>query len=190
MAGLLINEKELEHKILVAYAKALDKAIRKAKRHIQKRVKNILKTAILESKEYSSLIGGRLQFELGVDFPVQRMNDIISVLVESVSVNVDMRPQKRGRAIKMQIEIVGGGLRDMSDSTQLAAASVMSTFGLWEWWKILTTKGDSTVVIGYRVSPANRYELAFSRSNHSIMRKKRVHTTGCPLNIVEGPVRT
>jgi hypothetical protein len=156
--GLMINAKltlltsphEIQTAILKALKDELNKLLIDRARGIERKIKQIVFNAITHSPEYQSLIGGKLQSELGVPNSESKIYRIVAQWISNIHVSV------------VKLRITGGKLSGglhvrlmkdkYADVLSLPEASYQTQRGvIINWLQWLLIEGDKMIVRDYHV---------------------------------------
>ncbi len=142
----------LEEDVVRALAAHLHLKLHRAVAGIRNSLAASIEAAIVRSPEYSSLLGGRLQAELGVADPVSAMNRIIKAIQDGIQVLVDP-VYATGTRLNggLTIKVLRG---DFSEVLDLDVASYRSEGGHqidWLFW--LLKSGDELIIGDYSFFP-------------------------------------
>jgi len=169
---ILESTAQIEKKIAKAMQQALTKIVANSFKKIVPRVKRHVRFMITGQPEYNSLLGGKLQQELGVPSPVSRLEQILDIWINDIVLE--------NKQVTVRGTTISGGFtinmirRDWSDVLQSSAASYEyvnnneSVITEIEWLKWLLIEGDKTIVKDYIVSSNKRG----SRTGLGIMVRK------------------
>lgn len=169
MISLVLQD--FERKLFECIRDHLNKTIPLACPGIKQRVMPIIDEAIKLTNEYISLTtgGAKLRKHLGLEYPVENMQDIIDVIKQNCEVK-PIRCRIVGAQILGGLEI--GILRTgYADILGLSSAQYDSNGHPIEWLNWLLTKGDRLIVYGYHYVNASGFGLATSRAG-GLMYKK------------------
>ena len=139
------------------------------KASVQEKVQQAVKTLLIQSEAYNSLLGGKLQAELGVTESLQRITSIIDQWADNISVTINTSGKY---LLTMEIGVIQS---DYEDVLSLPAASyVYATSGQdageIPWLRWLLLEGDKRIIRKYSFSPVTRGR----RTGLGIMVKNRV----------------
>ncbi len=164
---LVESSKEIEKRINKALVTELNKALDKTARRIVVPVKSIVRQALLNQPEVSSLSGGRLAAEFGLPDGRNRIDNIISQWVDGIIVTTTKATATRNK--------LSGGLtikmipRNFVDVLGLTTSKVTTDKGQdlpWLEWLLLF--GDKAIVRDFSISfDSNR--VGRSRSGFAVM---------------------
>jgi hypothetical protein len=166
---LVESERQIEALIIQQLNAQLRSALKGAVPSITAKMKTAVKTAITQSPEYRSLVGGDLQAQLGVPNPTSAMDSIIDLWLSKIEVKVDA-PRKTGRRIQggFTISMIQ---EDWSDALASPAASYTTLKGQkipWLAWLLIA--GDKTIIADYEFTPEVP-RGARSRTGGGVMRR-------------------
>ena len=120
------------------------------KQSIEGPLKNIVRNSISATPEYRSLIGGKLQAELGVTSPLQRISNIIDTWVENISVTIKV---SKDPLLNIHIGFLQKGYGDV---LSLPDASYQYERGDIPWLEWLLLEGDKRIIRDYSFKPVRR----------------------------------
>lgn len=150
-------------------ARKLTTTLRKAAPMIRTDIRKIVREAITGSPEYRELLGGTLQAELGVPNTQTRLEQILSIFIESIGVETG-KVSISGNKINGSISVFGID-SDYSDVLGSSAASYTTEKGQqipWLEWLLLA--GDKIIISDYEFS-TDLTPGARSRTGLGIMKK-------------------
>ena len=127
---------------------------------IEEPLRDIVRTSIMSTPEYRSLQGGRLQAELGVTLPLERITAIIDTWVNNISVETKVSSNP---LLSIDIGFLQEGYGDV---LSLPESSYEYEKGTIPWLEWLLLEGDKRIVRRYQFSPTQRG----SRTGLGIMR--------------------
>jgi len=166
--NLITKPETIKKKILKSLISQLKTKIPALRPRIESIVKGLIGKYIKLSPEYLSFGGGILQQELGVLDPYSSLDDMLAILVNTVTVK--MRPvyQRGGQ--------IGGGFTVRAVPTDFY--NQVSTLGTYTsenghevpWLNWLLTAGDKIILKDYRINFGGRSKM-FSRTGGPIMTK-------------------
>lgn len=163
---ILESDTVIAKKILGILAKKLNKKLVKSFDQLQDQIKSIIINSLKNQPEYSSLLGGQLQYEFGIPDPSSRLNSIINTLEQSMIARLN-KVIVSGYQLKggFSIEFIKS---DYNDILSLPDASFVTEKGSkLEWLNWLLLQGDSSIVIGYSFILGG---FKFSRTGGGVMR--------------------
>lgn len=161
----LPNETQLASQLLAAVAKEVRRRVILAVPSIRARIALAIDQAVVSSPEFASLIGGKLQAQLGVRDPVPALRAVVDGITKGMEV-VPLSPIG---------DSVGGVsvhiLRtDLSEVLGSPLATFVSEGGYRiDWLNWLLTAGDAIVIADYEFVPGNS---AASRTKLGVMLKR------------------
>jgi hypothetical protein len=129
------------------------------KQSIEAPLKEIVRNSIMSTPEYRSLLGGKLQGELGVPFPLESISNIIDTWVENISVTVKV---SKDPLLSIHIGFLQQGYGDV---LSLPDASYEYERGDIPWLEWLLLEGDKRIVRDYVFRPIAKH----SRTGLGIM---------------------
>lgn len=164
---LLTTQREMKTLILQALVDELKRPLRIAVPHIKSRLKELISISIHSSPEFQSLIGGRLQAELGVPDVYSRLSDMLDIWLNTINV-IPSPPAIVGNHIEGGIKIDAIDA-SFSDVLSLPSASYTTKEGeTIPWLSWLMEAGHQFLVRGYKVS-FEPQGLANSRTGLAVM---------------------
>lgn len=132
------------------------------------RIKQILKNAIRLQPEYTSLMSGRLRYELGIP-NTSAINRVIDTIIDTTNIKV-IPIKKTGRQISGGLDI---SLVSIDSSLLFSEAAVVNDVDrgyILPWLKWLLFDGSAPIVIGYDVVMGS-FPESVSRTKKAIMGK-------------------
>lgn len=162
---LLDSPDQIVAKILQAMAGHLRKSIRFAKYDILRRSKDAIEKAITTSPEYISLLGGKLQGELGVPDSASRLKSLLDIWLNEIEI-VERPVRIIGDRIVggLRFSAVRRSLRDALNSSEATYTTASGETIPWLQW--LCVMGDAVIIRDYAVDFSN---TANSRTGLAIM---------------------
>src|SRR4051812_33756496 len=92
--GLILEgTKSITRKIVRVLCDAVNSLLFRRAPKIQVDLRQLIERAIKSQPEYKSLLGGKLQSELGVPHTEPRLDEIISIVVQSINLKVNKLKQ-------------------------------------------------------------------------------------------------
>lgn len=168
---------QIEREMLISLAQQIDAIIASSIPRVKAEIAQLIGIGIRSTPEYDSLINGLLRGDLGLEYPQDDMEDIISILRDNIVVEYD------------PIKIVGrhfdGGIvirfiqRDHADILEIPAASYISNEHDIDWLEWLLLRGDSVIISEYMVARGN-FARSSSRTKMALMWKKSGGTFKIP----------
>tara|TARA_R110002020_G_scaffold33193_1_gene101375 strand:+ start:2816 stop:3463 length:648 start_codon:yes stop_codon:yes gene_type:complete len=162
-------EEEFKQYVSSQLRKVLTSKAASMRSRIEQKIRAATRQLLVESPEYVSLLGGKLQAELGVPESLQRISAVIDQWISNISVTV-----VAGKSPLLTVEI-GVIQSDYQDVLSLPAATYSYTSSRsgpvdipWLEWLLL--EGDKRIVRKYSFAPIQRG----SRTGLGIMIKDRV----------------
>jgi hypothetical protein len=146
-----------------ALAKDGDKVLRNASRRIERRIRNIVLSALSASPEIASLSGGSLKYDFGLTSDPS--DEIVNAVVNSVKVRVKKITSSGGKfngGITIEIQP-----SSFSNLLSLTVAQQEIIGGSLPWLKWLLTSGDSVIIADFGVE----YKSGRGRSGGATMSK-------------------
>ena len=136
--------------------KEIGKRVRKDSKRIQTiitdKIRDVVKTRLISTQEYGSIVSGKLRGELGIPDANSRIIDIIETWIQGISVKVTA-----GNSPFLTIDI-GVIKNDYSDVLSISAATYTYTGryseGTIPWLEWLLLEGDRRIVNRYEFSPS------------------------------------
>ena len=164
--SLIENESYIRSNILGALKTTVDKALNACILKMRAPLSNLIKTALMQEPEYSSLISGQLRSEFGIEnidsVDVAINNIANSIVIEKKEISINNLGLSGGIDIKIiNNQDYGGALNDIS------AFVVDSARGYsLPWLEWLLLKGNSIIIRNYEVKYGQNPR---SRSGDAIM---------------------
>ena len=164
---LLDSDAAISNAILVALAKEIGDSVTHSAKQLETSIRRVVREAIMNSPEISSLSNGDLRHDFGIPVGVDVATPIVNAIADSVTV--------RASKIKVVGKSLSGGLTiaiqpdDYSDLLSLPIAVVETAKGAtlpWLHW--LLNRGDSIIVADFGV----KYGAGLGRSGGAAMRAK------------------
>ncbi len=166
--NLITKPENIKKKIMKSLLSQLKIKVPALRPKVESIVRGLIGKYIKLSPEYLSFGGGILQQELGVLDPYSSLDDMLAILVSSVTVK--MRPvyQRGGQ--------IGGGLTVRAVPTDFY--NQVTSLGKYTsekgfdvpWLEWLLTAGDEVIIKDYGISFGGKAKM-FSRTGGPIMRK-------------------
>lgn len=148
---LIDSTQEIQVKILQALLKDLQKIFQKADKKLRNKLKSIVIESITSSPEYLSLSSGVLRSELGVPDIGNRIQRIFDIWFSNINTTVNT-PKISGSSIKgsISINLIKTDLSDIltSDIATIVDSNSGSSVYWLEW---LSLAGDKTILKDYEV---------------------------------------
>jgi len=169
--GVSLKESEAQITAMInrELGKKVSRTLKAAAPGIQSEIRKIVRQAITGSPEYRELIGGSLQAELGVPNTQTRLEQILSIFIESIGFKVGRVSISAGK-INGSISVFGIPT-DFSDVLTSSAATYTTEKGQpipWLEWLLLA--GDKIIISDYEFS-TDLTPGARSRTGLGIMKK-------------------
>ena len=147
---LLDTDSEVRSAILSEMKKILEKAIASTAKSIEPKIKSLLKTALQNEPEYSSLISGELRKEFGIE-NTNNVDIAINNIVNSIDVSiVKISAGNFGLTGGIQINIVPKDLAGIIDDNSAYVVDTERGYSL-PWLEWLLTKGGQIIVRNFEV---------------------------------------
>lgn len=164
---LLESDLQINNLILKSLLTDVQKYFKKLENKIEPDIKRIVKTAIVESREYQSIISGKLRQQFGLPDGQSRLSEIVAVW-ERIKVETKL-PKIKGGQISGSIQIFMIK-SDYSDILNLPASTLVTEKGeQLNWLNWLLLAGDKTIIKDYEVVIGPNKN---SRTGDAIMKKK------------------
>jgi len=163
--NLLESDRIISKYILDSIAKQLNSKLPSLFDKAQDSIKEIVINSIKNQPEYSSLLGGQLQYEFGILDPQSRLDAILNILQNSMIASLD-KIQINGSLLKggFKIEFIKS---NYSDILSLPESYFITEKGSkLEWLNWLLLQGDNSIVLGYSFILGG---FKFSRTGGGIM---------------------
>ena len=164
---LLQSNSEIENMILSAIRDNIDQAFNKALRTLQKSIPLEIHRAITSEPEYASLIGGVLQYELGIPDAVKKVNNIVSVWTNNFHVEASPITISGSRITGgFSINMIKENYEDVLGSEDAFVVDDAKSLRL-PWLEWLLLYGGKIIVRSYEVqigpNPNSRTGLAIMK---------------------------
>lgn len=162
---LLESDDQIKTAILSSIIDRLSIVIDRSIDEIATEIKNIVREALKQEPEYSSLISGKLRAEFGIP-DVSVVDSIVDVLVDTIEIK-KQKLTSTNSGIKGGFTITMMKSDDLGGAIYTGLASVQDAKGYsLPWLEWLTLRGNSVIVKNYSV----RYgPSSYSRSGMAIM---------------------
>lgn len=175
--NLQIDKNEFKKNFFAVLVPELNKYLVCVISKVRPEISNIIRHAILDSPEVQSLFGGKLQAELGVIDPQNKMLSIVDILASNS--NLIFSPAKvTNNYIRANIELhyVKSDYSDIL--SQPESFQVTANGSVLNWLEWLLLKGDEVIVFGWDVGidPLNLSRTGLGR----IMYKGRARNWSVP----------
>ncbi len=169
---LVESKKQIEAKINRALKKQVDKVLIRSASRLIVPVRKLIKDALIQQPEVSSLRGGQLTGEFGLPRGSDDIMEIIDDWANSVKIVVK-KATLRGGVFRAGMTIAAIE-KDYEDALANPAASVVTKKGvILPWLEWLLRFGDRTIVRDFDVSfNAGRVNRSGSRSGLAVMVKR------------------
>lgn len=137
---------------------------------LTKDIQDWITSLLVADATYQSILGGDLRAEFGLENPDVVLQEILTILRDSVIVSYS---PVRFNGNNLQGGIVIKAIKDdFSDILSSGAATYMSNQFKVEWLKWLISEGDSIIIADYRISyDLTPKERANSRTGVALMKK-------------------
>lgn len=147
---VLENSKIIVRKILQYIKDFVNGLLQRNVKQVEVDIRKLVEDAIKRQPEYKSLLGGKLQSQLGVTHPQQRLDEIVRVVVDSIEVKVNKLKETGGQLTGgLEIQFVKTKFADLLKSP---AASYVTDKGVKiEWLRWLLLEGDKLIVRSYTI---------------------------------------
>lgn len=164
---LLENNQVISDQILKALLPEANKYLKNKLQYIRTNLPPLVMNAITNAEEYSSLVGGQLQYEFGIPDPSSKLNEILRVWSSNIIIQYNA-PTIAGSQIKgsFSISIIRS---DFSDVLSADAALVIDNLRGYQlpWLEWLLLEGNKIIIPKQQVEfGANR----LSRTGYAVMR--------------------
>lgn len=164
---LRLDTAEFSRGVLAELARQLDSSLRRAAILVKATLPAFVEQALTVSPEYQSLLGGRLQAELGVPRPEVVVRSIVQAVAsaaEVVAVPVAVRGDSLSGGLRVSLLRVG-----LSEVLGAADGSLVSAAGFTvPWLEWLLTGGDEVLVFDYQFVPG---DFVGSRTGLGVMHR-------------------
>lgn len=142
---LLESSNEISDKILQTLLPDVTKYFNNITQKLIQEIPNIIVGYITQQPEYSSILGGTLQYEFGIPDPANRLDDILSSIKNGYIT--------KEKPVIIKSNMLVGGLKiemlkkDFSDLLTLGASTITTEKGAkLNWLQWLLIEGDSVIV--------------------------------------------
>lgn len=163
---LIDNNSKIYTSILDALLPQVNKYMISSTNEIKSKIPNIIKTAIINTPEYESLINGKLKYELGVDSSTEKLAGLIEIWSGKILVNYKQAKISSNKIVSsVSINMIKA---DFSDVLYSEYAYVVDSFRGYSlpWLEWLLLEGNKTIVKDYSVKIGlNKY----SRTGLAVM---------------------
>ncbi len=173
--GLTINlietTKEITKKILIEFRDQLRKIFPITLPRLQIEVRELIRQAIQNQPAYISLLGGKLQGELGVPESGRRLSVIVDTYVDSIVVKllpIEIRVRTLKGKIVIQFDAQFTSLLSLSESAYLTDKG--QTIPWLQW---LLIEGDLTITEYTFNTVPSSVVVAYSRTGLGLMFKRK-----------------
>lgn len=164
---IIESDSEIRNRILTALLSDVQNTFNKSIPQIQNKLEALIREAIINEPEYTSLVGGQLRAELGIPDAVSKVQDLLDLWIANIQ--VDITPFKitnLGLSGGFSINCIRSDFSDVLSSSAAEVQDQIRGYSLpWLSWLLLEggkiLVKDHTVVIG----PNNA-----SRTGDAIMR--------------------
>lgn len=164
---ILENDTTIQKRALKLIKGALDSAIKRSVSVASTEIKSLVRRAIVSSDEYRELLGGELQAELGVPDSATRLDYILQIWLNSLTVS--------RKPVRISGSSITGGFsifmirEDWSDVLGSSSAQYVTAKGkVIPWLEWLLLAGDATIITDYTFS-ANVPQNFNSRTGRGVM---------------------
>jgi|688.fasta_scaffold00497_11 hypothetical protein len=165
---LLENDQQISQNILNALIPELDKYLKKSLNSIKNSLPSVIKNIIQSTPEYSSLIGGQLQYEFGVPDPGAKLAAIIDIWANNLDIEYSA-PSISANKIKafFSVSIIRSNFDDVLSSDAALVVDNLRGYQL-PWLEWLLLEGNKTIIKKQQVvlGPSK-----FSRTGYAVMRE-------------------
>lgn len=164
---LLENNSTISQEIAKALLPDVTKYFNSLVSRMKETIPNIVVDNIINQPEYSALISGNLQYELGITNPASRVSEIIATIRSGSIISIKspkVISNKISASIKLQMI-----QKDFSDLLSIGSSSFTTEKGSQiDWLRWLLLEGDSVIISNYNfILGANEA----SRTGGGIMRQ-------------------
>lgn len=164
---ILESDSEINKAILGALLPEVINYMNNGVATIKRELPNIIKTAIENTPEYSSILSGKLKYEFGIPDSSIKLNNLIDIWIENIRYPY-MKPTIMGNKIKSTFEV--NAIRvDFAEVLYSNDALVIDNIRGYNlpWLEWLLLEGNKTIISKQEVviGPNN-----FSRTGNAIMR--------------------
>lgn len=165
--NLIETDNQIRQSILSALAPEIDRTIKQSLLSIKNQIILLVKQALIQEPEYSSLVSGQLRYELGIPNP-----SVADRIVESVANTVSVQQSKvliNSLGVKGGLTINILGYQDIQGLISTDIASVFDAKGYYlPWLEWLLLKGNNPIIKKFEVKLGPNPK---SRTGNAIMIK-------------------
>lgn len=165
---LLENNQVISDKILKALLPETNNYLKSKLQYIRTNLPSLVMNALTNAEEYSSLIGGQLQYEFGIPDPSSKLNEILRLWSSNIIVQYNA-PTIAGSQIKgsFSVSIIRS---DFSDVLSTDAALVIDNLRGYQlpWLEWLLLEGNRIIIPKQEVVIGPN---KFSRTGFAVMRE-------------------
>lgn len=164
---IIDSQSEIASNLLNALLPDVTKYFDKVSNKLIKTIPSIIVSSIISQPEYSALLSGTLQYELGIPDPANRLNEILTTIKEGYSV--------QQKPVTAKSTSISGGIKiqmikkDFSDLISLGASTIVTEKGeKLNWLEWLLIEGDTIIISDhiFILGPSK-----YSRTGFGIMRE-------------------
>ena len=164
---LLDTNAVISQNIAQALLKDVEVYFNKLVSQMQSKIPEIVVQNIISQPEYSALLSGNLQYELGITNPSARLSEILDTIRSGAIINTQTPKVVSNKiSAKAKLQMIQ---KDFSDLLSLGSASFTSEKGSEiDWLRWLLIEGDSVIISDYNfiLGPSKA-----SRTGMGIMRQ-------------------
>lgn len=165
---LVENDSQIRKMILESLRDEVSNTINRALPKIQNNIRSIVKQAIENSPEYSSLLKGNLRLELGIPDAESRVNTIINTWISNISIeNKPIKVTNNGLSGGFSLAMIAS---DFADVLALSASSITDESNGYTipWLEWLLLAGGKVIIKDYIVVFGSNKA---SRTGYAIMKQ-------------------
>ena len=169
---ILESSKEISQKIGQALVPQINAYMTSAMNKIEKQLPDVLKEAIENSPEYSSILGGRLRYEFGIPDPSAKLSGLLEIWTTSVSATHSRAIVDANGKIKsyFSVEMVKADFSDVLGSNYAFVYDNKRGYTL-PWLEWLLLEGSVSLVKNHSVvmqaNPRSRTGMALMKVSNS-----------------------
>lgn len=167
---ILENEKEIARRIAQSILPDVKRYLNNSINYIEKELPNIINAVIINTPEYSSILGGKLKYEFGIPDSSQKLAGLLNIWSRNIETEyfgpiLSGNSQIRAKFSASMIKV------DFSDVLYSDYAKVYDNIRGYElpWLQWLLLEGNKTIIKNHQiiVGPSKA-----SRTGFAIMRKR------------------
>jgi len=164
---LLESNSDIENMILSSIRDTIDQAFNKSLKNLQQSIPKEIYKVIVSEPEYGSLVGGVLQYELGIPDAAQKVNNIVNIWTSNFYVEISPVTISGSKIIGgFSINMIKDSYEDVLGSENAFVVDDAKSLRL-PWLEWLLLYGGKIIVRNYEVqvgsSPYSRTGLAIMK---------------------------